>query len=101
MNFLSVGLLIYPNCFSWAGGCLVFKRSSAEFSVKILMFIHFQNNRVVDCFPNGLGYQKPCGSLDGAWETGTHSRARGGCHVSTSPGRGVTILLVSELRFFK
>ena len=24
-------------------------------------------------------------------ETGTHSRARGGCHLSTIPGRGVTV----------
>ena len=30
----------------------------------------------------------PCESLDGAWETGTHSRARGGCHVSTLFGSG-------------
>ena len=37
-----------------------------------------------------LGYLKPCESLDGAWENGTHSRARGGCHVSTFSGRGVT-----------
>ena len=34
-------------------------------------------------------------------ETGTHSRARDGCHVSIFSGRGVTILLVSELRFSK
>ena len=32
----------------------------------------------------------PCESLDGAWRTGTHSMAHGGCHVSTFPGRGVT-----------
>ena len=42
----------------------------------------------------------PCESLNGVWETGSHSRARGGCHVSTLfPGRGVTILLVSERQF--
>ena len=38
----------------------------------------------------------PCGCLDGAQETETHSRARGSCHVFTSPGQGVTILLVLE-----
>ena len=37
----------------------------------------------------------PCESLNGAWETGSHSRARGGCHVSTLfPGRGVTIRIL-------
>ena len=36
------------------------------------------------------GYHKPCESLNGAWETGSHTRVRGGCHVSTFPGRGVT-----------
>ena len=42
----------------------------------------------------------PCESLNGAGEIGSHSRARGGCHVSTLfPGRDVTILLVSEHRF--
>ena len=35
-------------------------------------------------------YRLPCESLDGAWETGSHARARGGCHVSTFSGRGVT-----------
>ena len=30
----------------------------------------------------------PCESLDGAWETGSHSRARGGCHVSALSGSG-------------
>ena len=44
-------------------------------------------------------YFWPCESLNGAWETGSHLRARGGCHVSTLfLGRGVTILLVSERR---
>ena len=38
----------------------------------------------------------PCGLLFGFQETETHSRARGGCHVSTFLSRGVTILLVSE-----
>ena len=46
--------------------------------------------RVVYRFLNGLGYHMLCGSLNGTWETGTHSRARGGCHVSAFPGRGVT-----------
>ena len=44
----------------------------------------------VSIFLNGLGYHMPCGSLNGAWEIGTHSRARGGCHVPAFPGRGVT-----------
>ena len=30
----------------------------------------------------------PCEFLNGAWETGSHSRARGGCHVSTLFGSG-------------
>ena len=30
----------------------------------------------------------PCEFLNGAWETGFHSRARGGCHVSTFFGSG-------------
>ena len=35
----------------------------------------------------------PCESLNGAWKTGSHSRARGGCHVSTLfPGWGVTVI---------
>ena len=43
-------------------------------------------------FVNEQRCHKPCESLNGAWETRTHSRARGGCHVSTSPGRGVTLI---------
>ena len=34
----------------------------------------------------------PCESLDGAWKIETHSRVRGGCHMSTSPDRGVTTI---------
>ena len=41
-------------------------------------------------FLNVLGYLKPYESWGGAWETGTHSKARDGCHVSTFPSRGVT-----------
>ena len=47
-------------------------------------------------FVNEWRYHKPCESLNGIWKIRTHSRARGDCHVSTSSGRGVTILLVSE-----
>ena len=43
----------------------------------------------------------PCELLFGFQETETHSRARGGCHVSTFLGRSVTILLVSEHLIFK
>ena len=41
----------------------------------------------------------PYGSLNRAWETGTYSRARGGCHVPAIPGRGVTslVLMVCEI----
>ena len=82
----SVGWIVdLSKLFFLGRGMSCFKRSSAEFSVKILMFIHFQNNRVVDCFPNGLGYHRFCESLDGPWETRTHSKARDGCHMSTSP----------------
>ena len=41
-------------------------------------------------FSNGLGCHMPCESLDEFWETGTYSRARDGCHVSTFPGWGMT-----------
>ena len=37
---------------------------------------------------NGLEYQMPCRLLIGFQETGTHSRARGGWHVSTLSGLG-------------
>ena len=57
--------------------------------------IYFQNlvnliRRVDYRYSNGLGYLVPCESLDEFRKTGTHSRACGGCHVSTFPGRGVT-----------
>ena len=35
-------------------------------------------------------------SLDGFWKTRTHSKACGGCHVSTFPGRGVTSKLCNS-----
>ena len=41
-------------------------------------------------FSNGLGCHMPYESLDGFREARTHLRARGSCHVSTFPGRGVT-----------
>ena len=50
---------------------------------------------------NKLGYQMPCGPLIEFWEIGTHSKVRGGCHMSTFPGRDVTILLVSEQSIFE
>ena len=37
---------------------------------------------------NRLEYQMPCRLLIGFQETGTHSRARGGWHVSTLSGSG-------------
>ena len=49
--------------------------------------------RVVYRLSNGLGYHEPCESLYGFWETGTHSRARSGCHVLTFSGRGVIVVL--------
>ena len=39
---------------------------------------------------NGLGCHMPYESLDDFWETGTHSKARDGCHMSTFSGRGMT-----------
>ena len=44
-----------------------------------------------------LGYHISYESLDRAWETKTHSRARGGCHVSTFPGRDVTFYAYHDL----
>ena len=58
---------------------------------RFIFKIQFNLIRSVDYrYSNGLGYLVPCESLDGFRETGTHSRARGDCHVSTFPGRGVT-----------
>ena len=59
------------------------------------MSIYFQSlvnllGRVVYRFSNGLGCLVPCESLDEFSKTGTHLRARGGCHVLTFPDRGVT-----------
>ena len=51
--------------------------------------------RVVYRFSNGLGCLVPCESLDGFSKTGTHLRARGGCHVSTFPDQGVTVALTT------
>ena len=35
-----------------------------------------------------MGINVPCEFLNGTWEIGSHSRARGGCHVSTLFGSG-------------
>ena len=44
-------------------------------------------------------YHKPRESLDGAGETGSHSRARGGGHVSTTSGSGRDkIAIMQKLR---
>ena len=66
-------------CFSWAKG-----RSYISIMFGFPFFFK----------KNGLGYQMPCGLLFGFQETETHSRARGGCHVSTFLGRGVTLSLI-------
>ena len=39
---------------------------------------------------NRLGCHMPCESLDGFWETWTHSKARDGCYVLTFSGQDVT-----------
>ena len=84
-----MGMCENINYFFWAGGYPCFKRSSTEILTKSYMCLYFKL-WVVIIFLNELGYHMPCEFLDGAWETEIHSRARGSCHVSTSPSRGVT-----------
>ena len=52
--------------------------------------------RVVCRFSNGLGYQMPYGPLIEFRKTGTHSRVRNGCHMSTFLGRGRDNLWFSD-----
>ena len=74
--------------FFWAGGFHILNRVLSKFQ-QSLTCLYFKL-WVVIIFLNELRYHMPCEFLDGVWKTGTHSRTRGGCHMSTSPGRGVT-----------
>ena len=48
---------------------------------------------VVNYFPNDLGYHMPCEFLDGVWETRTHLKVHGDCHVLTSSSRGMIVCI--------
>ena len=91
-------LLMWINCFSWAGGRPCFKRSFAEVSIEFEELDYFLNLvnliGVVFRFSNGLGYKMPCGLLIGYRENRTHLRARDSCHISTFPGRGVIVMIL-------
>ena len=80
------------NYFFWAGGFHILNRVLSKFQ-QSLTCLYFKL-WVVIIFLNELGYHMPCEFLDGVWKTGTHSRTRGGCHMSTSPGRGVTLIII-------
>ena len=93
------------NCFSWAGGSPYFKQSSVEFSIEfrgLECFSYFKSTFGLGSIPFsiGLGCQMLCGLLFGFQKTETHSRARGGYHVSTYPSRGVTIVTEVYRIFF-
>ena len=83
-------------CFSWVEDSPCYKRNSAEISVEFQVLAHYLRLGYMiswvgfPFFLNGLGYQMPCGPLVGFRETKIHSRAHGGCHLSTFSGRGVT-----------
>ena len=91
--------LISYFCFLWAGGSPFYKQGSAEFSVKIRelkYFLTYKPYRLGRVLYFLLCYDTVC--LASLWmvsrETKTHSKARGGCHVSTFSGRGVTLCLL-------
>ena len=60
----------------------------------IFLGLGYMIGRVSSCFSNGLECQMPCRPLNEFRETGTHSRVRGGCHVSTFSGQGMTNIVI-------
>ena len=62
------------------GVCRIFgKNPMSDYFLNLVNLI----GGIVYHFSNGLGCHMPCESLDGLWETETHSKARGIFHMST------------------
>ena len=83
-------VVIFINCILFGKGfSLVYKQNFVEFSVDFRELGYFRNllsNRLgveIFIFQTGCDILLPCGFLTRFRKTGTDSKTRNGCHVST------------------